>query len=97
MKTRSQRTAKPRKPRKLIADVQPLTEAEHDTLHDLIAEACASNHTLAHAGHDLEQARVAMTNAAHAQDAAHKSMAEAREESVRVHAQIAPLLHRLPA
>ena len=74
----------------------PLTHNERSALFDLIDMAHKTNHQLLDAGRELEIARDAMEEAQKNLELAEGRMRAVRAENSAIHADLAPLLHRLP-
>lgn len=79
------------------APAQPLCHNERCTLLDLIDEAHASNRLLVEDSRDLDEARDAFAIAKTNLEIAEADLANERATNQRLHAEMAPLFHRLTA
>lgn len=100
-KTPSLRTLR----RRFLAEQKPVKDAsqgklsadERSKLFDLIDDAQSSNHRLLADSADLEEARAAFDVAKRNVEIAEADLANTRAENQRIHAEMAPLFHRLTA
>lgn len=90
MSTTKRTPAKKCHSHKMVKSPQPLTPEEGELLHKLVDAAAIHNHDLVRAGIALDEARKRLREA-------ESEYAEERAENQRIHAELAPLLHRLPA
>jgi hypothetical protein len=68
---------------------EPLSLEEHQKLHELVEIANKSNHELVEHGFKVNQCREMLKEA-------EAKLAATRKENQAIHADIAPLFHRLP-
>lgn len=79
------------------APAQPLCHNERCTLLDLIDDAHASNRRLVEDSRELDEARDAFAIAKTNLEIAEADLANERATNQRLHAEMAPLFHRLTA
>lgn len=79
------------------APLQRLSDEESTRLYDLIDDANESNHRLLRHASSLDAARDALDQAKKNVEEAEATLAATRAENQRIHAEMAPLFHRLPA
>ena len=79
------------------APQERLSDEESTRLYDLIDDAKESNHRLLRHAASLDACRDAFEQAKINVETAEAELAETRAENQRIHAEMAPLFHRLPA